>query len=300
MFEGLPYDIHEAMVQCFGRCFYYKDKVAAFMRSSGVPRILVDKYRNEYKFVWAKKVLAELGETEDGRLVQRRILTELCRLRDVPDPNVADRDAALDALRDLKRLAVQHDLEVVGSKESVGGSSQGLARKQKLVAERAEKLRKLHGLFCDGLRDPNRQRAGYSLEDLLKELFAQFEIDFRKSYKTETEQIDGHLNFEGFDYLVEARWRSDLPTVQEIGGFKVKVDRKLESTRGLFVSIQGFRPEVVSAFEGSGCNIIFLNGEDLVYVLEGAIDLHDGLKFKIEKAAQEGRCFVPLRDFFKK
>jgi hypothetical protein len=300
MLESLPYDIHEAMVQCFGKCFYYKDKVAAFMRSSGVPRVLVDKYRNEFKFVWAKKVLSELGETEEGQVIQRRILTELCRLRDVPDPNVPDRDAALDALRNLKRLAVEHDLGVGGTKESATRRHEVLMGKQKLVAERAGKLQDLHRKFCDGVKDSDRQRAGYSLEDLLKELFAQFEIDFRKSYKTQTEQIDGHLNFEGFDYLLEARWRSDLPTVQEIGGFKVKVDRKLESTRGLFVSIQGFRPEVVAAFEGQGCNIIFVNGEDLVYILEGAIDLRDGLKFKIEKAAQEGRCFVALRDFFKK
>ena len=124
-----------------------------------------------------------------------------------------------------------------------------------------------------------------------------FDIDYRKPYKTSTEQIDGHVSFDSFDYLVEARWRKDQPGVQEIGGFKAKVDSKLESTRGIFLAVQGIRPEVIGQFQGRGCNIIFWDGADLIEVLEGRIDLRDAMKFKIEKAAQEGRRFVPLREF---
>ena len=124
-----------------------------------------------------------------------------------------------------------------------------------------------------------------------------FGIDYRKPYKTSTEQIDGHVSFDSFDYLVEARWRKDQPGVQEIGGFKAKVDSKLESTRGIFLAVQGIRPEVIGQFQGRGCNIIFWDGADLIEVLEGRIDLRDAMKFKIEKAAQEGRTFVPLREF---
>lgn len=300
MSVSLPYDVYEAMVQCFGKCFYYKDKVAAFMRSAGVPRQLVEKYQGEYKFVWAKKVLSELGDSEEGRMIQRKILSELCRLRQVPDANAPDREAALDALRNLKDLAVRHDLLVEQIKDTASARRQVAMRTEALVAQRAAKLRELQKRFCEAVTNPDRHAAGYSLEDLLRELFAQFEIDFRRSYKIPTEQIDGHFNFEGFDYLVEARWRAERPTAQEIGGFKTKVDRKLESTRGLFVSIQGFKAEVVTAFEGRGCNIIFFNGEDLAYVLEGSVDLREGLKFKVEKAAQEGRCFAGLKEFLKK
>ncbi len=85
--------------------------------------------------------------------------------------------------------------------------------------------------------------------------------------------------------------------MQEIGGFKTKVDSKLESTRGIFVAVQGIRPEVVAQFQGRGCNIIFWDGTDLIEILEGLVDLRDGMRFKIEKAAQEGRAFVSLREF---
>ena len=60
----------------------------------------------------------------------------------------------------------------------------------------------------------------------------------------------GILTSEGFDYIVGARWRKDQPTEAEINGFQGKVERKLESTRGLFVVVQGVRPEVVNSFSG--------------------------------------------------
>ena len=64
MAAGLPYKVYEAVVQCFGRCFHYKDGVAAFMTSAGVPSVLVNKYRNLPKFVWARRVLEELGNSD--------------------------------------------------------------------------------------------------------------------------------------------------------------------------------------------------------------------------------------------
>ena len=140
------------------------------------------------------------------------------------------------------------------------------------------------------------QSRGYSLEDLLKELFQVSKIEYHKSYKTATGQIDGHFHFEGFDYLVEARWRSNQPTVSEIGGFKVKVDKVIESTRGLFVAVQDVREEVIREFSGEGAKLIFMDDRDLIYILEERTSLRDALKIKIEKAAQEGQVFYPLNE----
>jgi hypothetical protein len=294
---AIPYDISQAMIQCFGKCFHFKDGVAAFMRQAGVSSTLIEKYRDEPKFVWARHVISDLNQTEQGHEVLRRMLTELCKLRKVPDEKVPDRNAALDALRELKDLAVSHDL-FVEDKRSAGSQRQELAKqKEQIIAGRSAKLKELHKAFSEGLTNPNRQATGYVLEELLRELFSLFDVEYRKPYKTTVEQIDGHVNFEGFDYIVEARWRKDQPTEAEINGFQGKVERKLESTRGLFVAVQGVRPEVASSFSGRGCNIIIVDGYDLAQILEGMVDLRDALKFKIEKAAQEGRAFVSLMEF---
>ena len=129
---AFPYDISEAMIQCFGKCFHYKDGVAAFMRQAGVSSQLIQKYRDEPKFVWARHVIADLSQTEQGHDVLRRLLTELCKLRKVPDENVPDRDAALAALRELKELAVSNDL-YVEEKKSVGSQRQELAKQKEKI-----------------------------------------------------------------------------------------------------------------------------------------------------------------------
>jgi len=63
----LPYEILDGMIQCFGRSFHYKDPMSAFLYNCEVPRPLADKHRHEHKFVWARKLLTELGESDTGR-----------------------------------------------------------------------------------------------------------------------------------------------------------------------------------------------------------------------------------------
>ncbi|MPM62283.1 hypothetical protein SDC9_109149 [bioreactor metagenome] len=116
--QTLPYEIKDQIIQCFGRCFYYKDTVEAFLRSTGVSRELANKYKNEAKFVWARKILTELEDSEEGLLIQRRILTELCKLRNVPD-EVPDRDLGLEALRQLKALANDYNIEYQEERKNV-------------------------------------------------------------------------------------------------------------------------------------------------------------------------------------
>lgn len=112
---------------------------------------------------------------------------------------------------------------------------------------------------------------------------------YRKSYRAEGEQIDGFFAFGGFDYLVEARWRKKQPTLEDLLAFKGKVDRKIESTRGFFVSVQGFRPDTIQRLREAGpANLILLDGYDLTLILEGRVSLIDGLQAKIDKASQEG------------
>lgn len=292
--DRIPYEIIEAMIQCFGLSFHYKDTMEIFLVSAGVEKELARKYRDDPKFVWAKRLISELNQTDKGVLVLRRTLTELYRLRNLPDKDVPDRNAGLSALRKLKKLVIKYNLDTKEAKRDDNIRVRLSEEKSKVIFERARKLEELHRTFLASFSNPNRQQAGYSLEDLLKDLFAVFEVEYRKSYRTNTQQIDGHFRFEGFDYLVEAKWRKDLPTEQEVAGFRQKVITKLESTRGFFVSVNGFREEVVNQFSGQGANIIFMSGEDLIHILEGRIDLRDALRTKVEKASQEGKVYVPI------
>jgi hypothetical protein len=72
-----------------------------------VDRNLAAKYKSLAKFVWARSLLTELDDNENGFLIQKRILTELCKLRKLPDKDVPNPDAGISALRDLKELALK-------------------------------------------------------------------------------------------------------------------------------------------------------------------------------------------------
>ncbi|HEY6329566.1 MAG TPA: restriction endonuclease [Blastocatellia bacterium] len=287
--DSLPFDIIEAMVQCFGGCFWYKDPMETFLRQAGVNRTLARQHRDlGSKYIWARNLLTELALTEDGCVIQRRILTSLCKLRNLPDPGVTERDAGLRVLRALKEMAVEQHLYLEEQREAAASKRERADNSSQLKQERATRIEHLHRQFTAGLFSSNRQAAGYSLERILTELFQVSEIEYKKSFKSDTHQIDGRFNFLGFDYLVEAKWRKDQPTEKEIAAFQAIVRGKFESTRGLFVSVVGFRDEVVGKFNERGASIILMDGAQLNRVLEGWEDLRDMLKKKIDAAVDHG------------
>lgn len=291
--QNLPYEIKDQIIQCFGRCFHYKDTVETFLRSAGVTRELANKYKNEAKFVWARKVLNELEDSDNGLIIQRRILTDLCKLRNVPE-EVPDRNSGLDALRKLKTLANNYNIEYQEQKKEVQQRKNKADKNTLVIQERNKKLEELKSSFFKSITSNDRQGSGYELEDIIKDLFYLSEVEYKKSYKTGTQQIDGHFKFDGFSYLVEAKWRKDQPNEGEIGGFQRKVNTKLESTRGLFLSVNGFREEVIESYNGQGANIIFMTGEDLTHILEGRIDFIEALRNKIDKASQYGLVYSKI------
>jgi hypothetical protein len=297
----LPFEIREAVVAACGRCFWYRAPFRDFLVSCGVGGELYDRYADGSKYTIARNVLAELDAGgEEGWLVQRRIVTELCQLRDVPDKNVPDRDAAIAALRTLKELAVAREIVARTESTAANARAQESRRRQAALAARGKRMEELRLSFLEmTTRSGNPQGRGYDLESLIAELFVVHEIPFRRPYRTGTEQVDGHFRFKEFDYLVEARWRSELPAEADLAAFKIKVDKKLTSTRGLFVSITGFRPEVVLEFtRGISSSIILMDGSDLALILEGQVSLVDALDMKIQKAAQEGIVYFALAQRF--
>ena len=113
MNSSLPFEVREAVVSVSGKCFWYKDPFRDFLLGCGVAPELYQRYSEESKFKIARHLLAELDSMgDDGYLVQRRIVTELCKLRKLPDDNVPDRDAGLQALRRLKELGVAYNFVV--------------------------------------------------------------------------------------------------------------------------------------------------------------------------------------------
>jgi len=297
MANRLPFEIKEAVIQVCGRAFWYKGPFRSFLISANVPASLYERFSDESKYKIIRNVLDELEELGDeGYIIQRRIVTDLCNLRTVPDEAVQDRDAAVKAIKFLKKLAIEQKIFVIGERNKEKSEKETRKRRLSTLKEREKQRKELEERFKVLVMDKsNPQSRGYELEKILKELFELNEIPYRPSYKTATEQIDGCFEFKGFDYIVESRWRNIPPTVAELGSFKLKVDKKIESTRGLFISVAGFREEVIEEFtRGVTSNIVLVDGTDLMLILEDQISLIDALDLKTQKAAQEGIIYYPL------
>ena len=299
--KSLPFEISEAIVQACGAAFWLKDPLKALLVRAGVDGTEFERYREESKYKIVRHLLGDLaGKGEEGWLIQRKILTELCNLRDVPDPEVPDRTKAIYSLNELRKLATSHDLWVKEERSADQRRAQERAEKETARQERLRKMDELRSRFLElSARTSRPQARGYDLEDLLIELFTLHEVPYKRSYRTQAEQIDGHFEYKAFSYIVESRWRAEKPDQGDLADLGAKVGGKLTSTRGCFVSIVGFRPEALASFQRSQPNnIIYVDGDDLFLTLDGRISLTDALDYKIEMATARGEPYAPLRARF--
>jgi hypothetical protein len=293
----VSYALQEAIVQACGTVFWYKRPLIALLVRAGVPRPLTEKYEESSKFIMVREILTALDARGDaGAKVQQQLARELSAMRTVADPD--RQEEGLKALADLREVAKQEGL--IEDRDAVARAK---AKQHRATVEeghraaeaRSRGLGELRDMYTTlATREDEAQQRGYELEPLLGRLFKLHDIPYRAPYRKGTvEQTDGFFTFNGFQYLIEARWRKSQPNLSELTAFSGKVKRKIESTRGLFVSVAGFRPEVVQEAAGL-LNLILLDGQDLALILEGRISLIEALQLKLDKAAQQGILFYGL------
>lgn len=275
---SVPFEVQQQIIQCFGRCFHYKKTVVNFMRTCDVPEKLITEGMDLPKFVWVKNILDKLNLSDDGRIVIRKIATEFNKMRDIPF-EVEKRSEGLDALRKLKILVKENSLVVDPSKGNQTYHQLQKDLEVKQLQDKSRAMTDLRTIYFNQFSNKNVQNRGYELEKIISKLFNINRISFQGSYrnKENTQQIDGFFRFEGFDYLVEAKWETGFINSAKIASLKQKVDTKLISTRGLFISINGFRDEVIQDYSNRDAKIIFMDGRDLTHILENRISLKEAL-----------------------
>jgi hypothetical protein len=296
----VPFAVQDAIVQVAGKAFWYKRPLLAALQRAGVPRPLLEAYASSSKYILMREVLEELdARGAAGARVQAQIVRELADLRSFGDE--VDRGAATEAVAVLQQVAQDHGLLAPATNVVDAAVRDREARKRRdahrthLRAEKdkAATRQRLYRRFCDLVaKTDGPQQRGLSLEPLLGELLVLEGLKYHPPYwKGTVSQTDGFFTFESFHYLIEARWRKSPPDAAALTSFGGKVDRSLTSTRGLFLSIAGFREEAVTECAISHRNIILMAGEELAAILEGRVALDVLLRRKIEHAARTGDLY---------
>ena len=136
------------------------------------------------------------------------------------------------------------------------------------------------------------QQRGYALERILVELAKVESLEVTEPFKTHGEQIDGAVKYDGEHYLVEAKWQDISAANEPVYQFVAKIEGKMYG-RGLFVSVHGFSSNVIdSVVRGKAIKTIFIDGEDLVLVLEGHVSFRDMIDTKVKAAQTRGLVYA--------
>src|SRR2546421_12377868 len=205
-----------------------------------------------------------------------------------------------------KAREVLNTIEVMEAREAKQrelGRQEEIARMERDKAELFSKHSNLLLMMFDELvSSGDTQRRGYHLQDLLNRTFNLYEIPVYKSFTRNQggEQIDGAFKLEGWHYLVECRWREKLADIRQLDGLKGQIDRSGKQTMGVFLSINGWSPNVCPLLKQNPekC-IILMDGYDLRGVLSGQADLRDFLLAKIAKLNLESEPFLGLPQYLK-
>ena len=119
----------------------------------------------------------------------------------------------------------------------------------------------------------------------------EFNLETTEPFKVNGEQIDGAIKFEGDHYLFEAKWQDKESSNESVYQFAGKVEGKFYG-RGLFISINGFSTNVIKSFViGKALKTIFIDGADIIMVLEGFLTFNEMLDQKIKAAQTRGEIY---------
>ena len=134
------------------------------------------------------------------------------------------------------------------------------------------------------------------MEALFFDLLHHTELEHKKPYRTPNqEQIDGHFKYEKFDYLVEVKWTQEQTKQPDLSVFDGKIRGKAQSTRGFFVSANGFDQTAVDKYSGDSPRILLMTGEDLALVLSGHVLFYDVLQAKVDAIVRMENILFPAR-----
>jgi hypothetical protein len=177
------------------------------------------------------------------------------------------------------------------------------ARKRKTQAEQSNKktlsleqeLNQLKADFNIIATNKNFQQRGFQFEKFLYNLFLLFDLEPTKSFKVYGEQIDGAFTFRDTDYLLEAKWATQVNR-GDLAIFCNKVETKFKNAAGLLISIDGVTSEAISSDFKS---IIIMDYVDILAVLDSRISLTDLLFKKRRKASETGIIYSNYNTLFK-
>ena len=291
-----------ALKEALSTIYWYKDDLRGFLSQVlSNAAVLATLNWDSYKRQIAADLVDRLCHNQDKHLGD---LTRLCRevcnissfghLEQLVDGALKAKRAKK-AVEQLRQLVHPHE-EAVAEKDAISERQRQLAEKLRTNQAIRQKLGEIREMYEVLVTSLHEQQRGFDLEKVMYDLFDLFDLDPKASFRNTGEQIDGAFSLEGTDYLFEGKWLQKPIGTKDLDAFSKKVERKLENTLGLFLSISGFSDDGVSAHTSARASIILMDGADLMAVLEERIDFVSLLLSKKRHASQTGKIYLRIHE----
>jgi hypothetical protein len=292
-----PADIKGCMKDCILALFWPKKDIVAFFSKHGCTKaelgdIQVDGENAMRRHEIIDVLFSKLDMRGENALGPYRAMLQSLLQWEHFDPYYFDKLRKLDRstadknLAHLRQLQEIRDAKIKADRERRNTDE---ASRQTATATLEELRTQYLGLLANST---SRQKRGYALERILAELARLAMLEVTQPFRVQGEQIDGAVKFDGEHYLIEAKWQDKAASNEPLYQFAGKISGKLYG-RGLFFSVNGFSEDVViSLVRGKELQTLLVDGEDLILVLEGHLNLREMIDRKVKAAQTRGEIYV--------
>jgi hypothetical protein len=181
---------------------------------------------------------------------------------------------------------------IVDEDESVDHSvneNEGLSENKQDFASQIEDLRTE---FCSLISPQRYKMNGARLKKILNGLFEI--LDIESDFINLFDEIDSDFVLNEQKYYFVSRWLKRQSKIDDYDFPLEELGKATEGTIGLFLSLNGFAPDVSEIKPGH--IIILMDGNDLLAVLEKRIDFVEILEKKLEYSKKTGRAYLSVND----
>lgn len=291
-----------ALKEALCAVYWYKADLRSFLQQClSTPAIVASLNWDNYKRQIVADLVDRLTRDRDKYLGDlTRLCHEVCAITSFEHLEQLDGGAekakrARNAVGQLRRLVEPHQ-QAQEEQDDLIDRQRRAAEKLKANAAVRQKLEEIKARYMALVVSANAHGRGFELEKVMYDLFELFDLDPKASFRNTGEQIDGAFSLEGTDYLFEAKWQQESAGAAALDSFAAKVRRKLENTLGVFLSINGFAPDGVTAHSSGSPVVILMDGSDLMAVLEERIDFVSLLLRKKRWASQTGNIYFRIHE----
>jgi hypothetical protein len=288
-----------ALKEALCAVYSYKADLRSFLQQCVAKPALINALDwTAYKRQIVSDLVDALSSKEDLYIAElTRLCHEVCAFRKFPHLEQLEGGAekaarAKAAVEQLSALLTPHD-QIKQEQDEIKERQKSMAAKLQANSAVRKKLEDIKNRYMALVISLKAQSRGFELERVMYELF---DLDPKASFRNTGEQIDGAFSLEGTDFLFEAKWRQDPSSASDLDSFAAKIQRKLENTLGVFLSINGFTPDGVQAHASGHIVLLLMDGADLMAVLEERIDFVSLLLRKKRHASRTGEIYLRIHD----